>query len=310
MPPAGFPLEFIRAAGLKGIGGLNFVKNLGRLPLGFLDSAAILRKTKPDVALGIGGYASGPILLAAAIAGIPMAIFEPNLEMGFTNRILAGIVTRIATAFPDTAGSWESRAVVTGCPIRGEFFTIRRKEHHAPFRILITGGSQGAEPVNRAVIAALPLLCKRSGEFFLVHQTGENGYNAVRVAYAQYNLQAEIVPFIHNMAEEFARADLIISRAGAITLAEIAGAGRAAILIPFGAAADAHQLRNAQWLHSCGAGRVIPQDDLTPERLTGEIFSLLSRPDEMRDMERRVHAFAHPRAANQIAELVAGIAGI
>jgi UDP-N-acetylglucosamine--N-acetylmuramyl-(pentapeptide) pyrophosphoryl-undecaprenol N-acetylglucosamine transferase len=310
VPAAGFPLELIRAAGLKGVGGLRFVHNAASLPLGFWDSAAILRRHRPAAALGFGGYASGPIMLAAVLRGIPTAVFEPNFDPGFTNRVLAGMVTRVATAFPATAEKWGSRAVVTGCPVRPEFFRIAPREHHPPFRILITGGSQGAEPINWAVLGALPLLKSRQHELFLVHQTGEHGYNSARVAYAQCRFQAEIVPFIPDMAKYVGEADLIVCRAGAITAAEIAAAGRAAIFIPFGAAADAHQLRNAQWLHSCGAGRVIPQDHLTPERLVEEIFSLLGRPAELRDMERRVHAFAHPRAAHNLAQLLADIASL
>jgi UDP-N-acetylglucosamine--N-acetylmuramyl-(pentapeptide) pyrophosphoryl-undecaprenol N-acetylglucosamine transferase len=236
-------------------------------------------------------------------------VFEPNFDPGFTNRILAGMVTRVATAFPATAERWGSRAVVTGCPVRADFFQIAPREHNPPFRILITGGSQGAEPINRAVLRALPLLQSHQHELFLVHQTGEYGYNSARVAYAQYGFQAEIVPFISDMAKYVGEADIIICRAGAVTAAEIAAAGRAAIFIPFGAAADAHQLHNAQRLHNCGAGRIIPQDHLTPERLVEEIFSLLSRPAELRDMERRIHAFARPRAAYNLAQLLAGIAG-
>jgi UDP-N-acetylglucosamine--N-acetylmuramyl-(pentapeptide) pyrophosphoryl-undecaprenol N-acetylglucosamine transferase len=308
IPAAGFPLELIHAAGLKGIGGMRLLRNAAYMPLGLWDSAAILRKHRPSVALGIGGYASGPIMLAAVLSGIPTAIFEPNFDPGFTNRILGGMVTRAATAFPATAERWDSRGVFTGCPVRREFFQIEPREHHPPFRILVTGGSQGAEPINRAVLATLPLLKSRRREFFIVHQTGEHGYNSARIAYAQYEFQAEILPFISNMAEHVGLADLIICRAGAITAAEISAAGRAAIFIPFGAAADAHQLRNAQWLHSFGAGRVIPQDHLTPERLVEEISSLLGHPDEMRDMERRVHAFARPWAARHLAELLAGIA--
>jgi UDP-N-acetylglucosamine--N-acetylmuramyl-(pentapeptide) pyrophosphoryl-undecaprenol N-acetylglucosamine transferase len=310
VPEAGYPLALIRAAGLKGIGGLRFVRNAAILPLGFWDSAAILSKHRPDVALGIGGYASGPIMLTAVLQGLPTAVFEPNFDPGFTNRVLGGMVTRVATAFPSTADRWGSRAVVTGCPVRQEFFQIALRDHQSPFRILITGGSQGAEPINRALVAALPLLKSRQDDLFFVHQTGEYGYNSVRIAYAQSEFQADIVPFINEMAEQFARADLIICRAGAITAAEVAAAGRAAIFIPFGAAADAHQLGNAQWLHGCGAGRVIRQEHLTPERLVGDIFSLLDCPAEMRDMEQRVHALARPRAAVNLAELLAGIAAL
>jgi UDP-N-acetylglucosamine--N-acetylmuramyl-(pentapeptide) pyrophosphoryl-undecaprenol N-acetylglucosamine transferase len=308
VPAAGFPLELIRAAGLKGIAGLRFWRNASSLLPGFLDSISILRKHRPHVALGMGGYASGPLMLAAVMRRTATAIFEPNMEPGFTNRVLAGMVTRVATAFPPTAERWGSRAEVTGCPVRAEFFQIAGKEHRPPFCILITGGSQGASPVNKVIIDSLPNLEFLREQLFLVHQTGERDYNAVRTAYDRHGFQAEVLPFIAGMAERFAQADLIICRAGAITAAEVAAAGRAAIFIPFGAATDAHQLVNAQWLHSCGAGRVIPQDCLTPERLVKEITSLLGQPAGMRDMERRVHAFANPRAAFNIAQMLQRIA--
>ena len=304
VPAAGFNLELIRAAGLKGIGGWRFARNAASLAPALWDSAAILQRRRPDVVLGMGAYASGPVILAAVLAGIPSMIFEPNLEPGFTNRILGVMVTRIATAFDITAQRWGSRAVATGCPVRAEFFEIAPKEHRPPFQVLITGGSQGAAPVNQAVVGALPLLKSWRERLFLVHQTGERDYNSVRDAYAQHNFSAEVTPFIQNMAERFAQADLIVCRAGAITVAEVAASGRTAIFIPFGAAADSHQLRNAEWIAREGAGRLIPQNLLAPERLASEISSLLNAPRELQGIERRVRALARPRAAEQIAVLL------
>ena len=197
------------------------------------------------MALGVGGYASGPMMLLAIAHRIPTVVFEPNVEPGFTNRVLAGMATRVAVAYQETAERFGSKSLVTGVPIRREFFEIPRKEHRAPFHILITGGSRGAHPINQAVIDALDRLAVRKNQLFIVHQTGERDYNAVRVAYARREFNAEVLPFIENMAERFAQADLIVCRSGAITVAEIAAAGRAAIFIPFGAATDAHQTRNA-----------------------------------------------------------------
>jgi UDP-N-acetylglucosamine--N-acetylmuramyl-(pentapeptide) pyrophosphoryl-undecaprenol N-acetylglucosamine transferase len=304
VPQAGMPLELIRAAGLKGIGGARLLKNLGLLPAGIWDSHQILSRHGFNVALGVGGYASGPMMLMAALRGIPTVIFEPNVEPGFTNRVLARIATRIAVAHQATADRFGRRAVVTGCPVRPEFFRVPHKEHREPFTLLITGGSRGALPINRAVVLSLDLLEKRKRQLFIVHQTGERDYNAVRVAYEKRGIQAEVLPFIDNMAERFAQADLIVCRSGAITVAEVAASGRAAIFIPFGASTDAHQTRNAAAMQDAGAARLLPQEELTPERLTTEIFTLLDQPRRIREMEERAGALARPRAVEDIVDLL------
>jgi UDP-N-acetylglucosamine--N-acetylmuramyl-(pentapeptide) pyrophosphoryl-undecaprenol N-acetylglucosamine transferase len=308
VPQAGLRLETIRVAGLKGIGGAKFFRNAAMLPAGLLDSERILRHHGFNAALGVGGYVSGPMMLLAAIHRVPTVVFEPNVEPGFTNRVLASLATRIAVANQETASRFGSKAVVTGCPIRREFFAIPRKEHREPFNILITGGSRGALPINRAVVDSLDRLATRKNRLFIVHQTGERDYNAVRVAYARRQFQAEVVPFIENMAERFAQADLIVCRSGAITVAEVSASGRAAIFIPFGAATDAHQTRNAQAMQDAGAARLLPQDQLTPERLTTEIFSLLDQPLKMPEMEGRARALARPRAVEDIVDLLEGVA--
>lgn len=304
VPQAGMPLETIRAAGLKGIGGTKLLRNLALLPAGVWDSHKILSRHRFNVAFGVGGYASGPMMLMAALHGIPTVIFEPNVEPGFTNRVLAKIATRIAVANQPTAERLGGRAVVTGCPIRSEFFAIPPKGHVEPFNILITGGSRGALPINRAVISSLDLLAARKNQLFIVHQTGERDYNAVRVAYEKRGIQAEVLPFIENMAQRFAQADLIVCRSGAITVAEVSASGRAAIFIPFGASTDAHQTRNAAAMQDAGAARLLPQEELRPERLTTEIFTLLDQPRRIREMEDRARALARPRAVEDIVDLL------
>jgi UDP-N-acetylglucosamine--N-acetylmuramyl-(pentapeptide) pyrophosphoryl-undecaprenol N-acetylglucosamine transferase len=304
VPQAGLPLETIRAAGLKGKSGLTFLRNLAMLAPAMTDCAAILERHRFAVAFGVGGYAAGPMILAAALRSVPTVIFEPNAEPGFTNRVLAGIVRRVAVAYPAAAQRLGAKAALTGCPVRAEFFAIQPKPHTPPFRILITGGSQGALPINRAVIDSLDLLAPRKKQLFIVHQTGERDYNAVRVAYARREFNAEVVPFIGEMAEQFARADLILCRAGAITAAEVAAAGRAAIFIPFGAATDSHQLRNAQAMEAAGAARVIPEPQLSPERLVHELFSLLDQPQRISEMERCARAQARPRAVEDMVDLI------
>ncbi len=304
----GLALEMIRAAGLKGISGLRLVRNLAMLFPALWDSAAILRRHRFAAAFGVGGYATGPMMLMAALHSLPTVIFEPNAEPGFTNRVLAGMVTRVATGYESPAERWGRKAVVTGCPVRPEFFECAARQHAAPFHLLITGGSQGSLVINRVVVDALDRLLVRKEELCIVHQTGERDYNAVRVAYARRKFPAEVVPFLFNMPERFAQADLIICRSGAITVAEVSAAGRAAIFIPFGAATDSHQLRNAQVLERAGAARLIPEVELTPERLVKEIFSLLDQPGRLEEMDKRARQLARPRAAEQIVDLIEEVA--
>lgn len=308
VPQAGFPLELIRASGLKGIGGAKLLRNAAMVPAGLWDSEKILHRYPFNAAFGVGGYASGPMMLLAAMHRIPTVVFEPNVEPGFTNRILAGIATRVAVAQQETVGRLGSRATLTGCPIRPEFFAIPPKEHRAPFTLLITGGSRGALPINRAVVDSLDLLAAKKDRLFIVHQTGERDYNAVREEYERRQFQAEVVPFIENMAERFAQADLIVCRSGAITVAEVSASGRAAIFIPFGASTDAHQTGNAQVMASAGASRLLPQDELTSERLTNEIFSLLDQPRRIQEMEDCARSLARPRAVEDIVDVIEGVA--
>jgi UDP-N-acetylglucosamine--N-acetylmuramyl-(pentapeptide) pyrophosphoryl-undecaprenol N-acetylglucosamine transferase len=308
VPQVGLPLETIRVAGLKGIGGEKFLRNAALLPLGLWDSAEILRRHKFSAAFGVGGYASGPMMLIAKLNSIPTVIFEPNVEAGFTNRVLADMATRVAVAHAETAELLGRKAVVTGCPVRAEFFAAPRKQPSTPLSLLITGGSRGAQAINRAVVASLDRWAARKNHLFIVHQTGERDYNDVRLAYAQRDFNAEVLPFIENMAERFARADLILCRAGAITVAEVAAAGRAAIFIPFGAATDAHQMRNAEAMQAAGAARLLPQDELSPDRLTSEIFSLLDQPRKIAEMSERAHRLARPHAVKNIVDLLEGVA--
>ena len=310
VPQAGLPLEILRVAGLKGKGGVTLLKNLSMLAPAMLDARRVLRKHRPVAAFGVGGYAAGPMMLSTWLAGIPNVIFEPNAEPGLTNKLLAGISTRIAIGYELSARTWGQKATVTGCPVRPEFFSIASREAQNPFRLLITGGSQGALPINRAFVDSLDRLALRKDELAIVHQTGERDYDAVRTAYARREITAEVTPFLANMPERFAWADVIVCRAGAITAAEVAAAGRAAIFIPFGRATDSHQLRNAQEMARVGAGRLITETDLTPERLTTEIFSLLDQPQQIAAISRAAHALAHPHATGDIVNLIEEAANV
>ncbi len=304
VPQAGLPLETIRVAGLKGKSGATLTKNLSMLGSGLLDALSVVRKHKPVAAFGVGGYAAGPMMLATWLHGIPNVIFEPNAEPGLTNRILAKLSKRIATGYQVSARNLGSKAVVTGTPVRSEFFSIAQRTPEKLYRLLVTGGSQGALVINRTFVDAMDRLAARKSELAIVHQTGERDYNAVRTAYARREYPAEVVPFLTNMAERFAWADVIVCRAGAVTAAEVAAAGRAAIFIPFGAATDSHQLRNAQEMARAGAGRVIPEPELTAERLTTEIFSLLDQPQEIEKMSSAARGLARPGATRDIVNLI------
>jgi UDP-N-acetylglucosamine--N-acetylmuramyl-(pentapeptide) pyrophosphoryl-undecaprenol N-acetylglucosamine transferase len=237
-------------------------------------------------------------------------IFEPNAEPGLTNRLLAKLSNRIATGYEISARAWGKKAVVTGCPVRSEFFSITPRKLEKPFRLLITGGSQGALPINRTFVDAMDQLAARKNDLSIVHQTGERDYNAVRTAYARREINAEVVPFFANMADRFAWADVIVCRAGAITAAEIAAAGRAAIFIPFGAATDSHQLHNAQEMRRAGAGRVITENELTAERLTNEIFSLFGHPEQIEAQANAARSLARPNATRDIVNLIEEAANV
>jgi len=310
VPQAGLPLETLRVAGLKGKGGATLLRNLAMLFPAMLDARRVLRKHKPIAAFGVGGYAAGPMLLATWLGRVPNIIFEPNAEPGFTNKVLARISTRIATGYEVSAQSWGKKAIVTGCPVRPEFFSIVPRKLEKPFRLLITGGSQGALPINRAFVDSMDRLAARKNELSIVHQTGERDYGAVRTAYARREILAEVVPFLTNMPERFSWADVIVCRAGAITAAEVAAAGRAAIFIPFGRATDSHQLRNAQEMSRAGAGRLISESELTPDKLTSEIFSLLDQPQEIEKLSIAARDLARPNAARDIVTLIEEAANV
>ncbi|MHB8500204.1 MAG: undecaprenyldiphospho-muramoylpentapeptide beta-N-acetylglucosaminyltransferase [Candidatus Acidiferrales bacterium] len=310
VPQAGLPLETLRVAGLKGKGGATLLRNLAMLAPAMLDARRVLRKHKPVAAFGVGGYAAGPMLLASWLGGVPNVIFEPNAEPGLTNKLLAKLSKRIATGYEISAQVWGKKAIVTGCPVREEFFSIPPQKLEKPFRLLVTGGSQGALPINRTVVDAMDRLAERKNELSIVHQTGERDYNAVRTAYARREINAEVAPFLTNMAERFAWADVIVCRAGAITAAEIAAAGRAAIFIPFGAATDSHQLRNAQEMQRAGAGQLIPEKELTAERLTSEIFSLIDQPDHIEKQSNAARSLARPHATRDIVNLIEEAANV
>ncbi len=307
VPKAGFPLEFISVGGLKGKGPLDVIMNIARLPFGFIQAVQVLGKHRPSVVLGVGGYSSGPVLLAARLVGYPTAIHEQNAFPGVANRLLAPIVTAVAVAFADAARRLKRRdAVITGNPIRKEFFEVKRQPTTGTRqRLLVFGGSQGSQLLNETMIDALLFLYHMKEEFDIVHQTGPKEVEQVRAAYkASAFPNARVVAYLDPIVNEIAAADLIVSRAGAMTIGELAAVGRAAILVPFAAATNNHQELNARVVERAGGAVVITESQLTPERLATAIAQVLSNPQRAAQMGAAARSLAAPDATKKIVELL------
>ncbi len=247
-------------------------------------------------------------MLEAALCGIPTVLIEPNARPGFTNRLLAPVVRKAVVGFEETARFYGSKALLTGHAVRPTFFAIPPKPHTPPFVVLVVGGSQGSRAINQTVMASLPLLAGDAGRIRIIHQTGEPDYNEVRRTYQEQGFAAQVYAFIEDMPGALAQADLVISRAGATAVSELAAAGKAALLIPFPAATDQHQLDNARVLERAGGAHIIVQSELTPERLVGEIRGLLAAPDTLHQMETCVRRLARPDAVARIADLIESFA--
>jgi UDP-N-acetylglucosamine--N-acetylmuramyl-(pentapeptide) pyrophosphoryl-undecaprenol N-acetylglucosamine transferase len=285
VPREGFALEMIRVGALKNVSLIERVKSLAELPFSFVAALRILRRFKPQLVVGVGGYSSGPTLLMAALTRIPAMVVEPNAFPGFTNRVLARFVDAAALSFEEARGYFGERGVVTGNPVRGDFANVKKKERGERLHVLIFGGSQGSRAINLAVVGALSLLAPVRDRLAIAHQTGESDLEMVKEGYAEAGFEADIRPFINEMAKAFERSDVLICRAGATTAAEVAAAGKAAIFVPFPFAADNHQRKNAEAFERAGAARMIVQTDLTPERLAKELRRLIEHPEEIDRME-------------------------
>jgi UDP-N-acetylglucosamine--N-acetylmuramyl-(pentapeptide) pyrophosphoryl-undecaprenol N-acetylglucosamine transferase len=305
IPHAGYPLATIRAAGLKGISGWKRFLNASRLPQSALEAAKLLYRLRPSVVVGIGGYISGPVMLEAALAGIPTLLYEANAVPGFTNRALAPVVRLAAVGFEDSLAAYGSKGRLTGHPVRREFYAVQPKIHEPPYTVLVVGGSQGARALNHCIIESLPFFQSQGARnLSFIHQTGEADYNAVRAAFGNQWAGSEVCAFIDDIAGAFSRADLIICRAGAATVAELAAAGKASILVPYPSATDQHQLHNAKTLERAGAAFVIEQKDLNPKRLADCVTGLLGNAGKLARMEEVAKSLASPQATARIADLI------
>ncbi len=310
VPAAGFSLRLVEVGALKNVGLTTKMRTAFDLPRAIGAASGILREWQPDVMIGVGGYASGPAMLAAALKSVPTIAFEPNVVPGFANRLVAPMVSAAAVHFEGT-GRYFRRYMVTGVPVRRAFFEIadRTAGEHRP-TLLVFGGSQGAHAINQAVIASLASLRAAVPGIHIIHQTGERDYNEAQAAYLSAGGSAEVYPFIDDMPGAFARCDLVLCRSGASTVAEITAAAKPAVFVPFPRAADDHQKRNAEALEQAGAAVMLEESSLTSEQLVRTLSTLMTDPTRLQKMSAAAQALAHPDAASQIAGLAARLAGV
>ena len=289
VPARGYPLYRIPVRGLYGVSWARRLRVLALLPAAFVQCAAILLWWRPRLVIGVGGYASGPMLATALLLRKTCVIQEQNAYPGLTNRLLGRRVRAAFTAVEDTQGFFR-RAIVTGNPVRRAILDVRDLPplERDPPLVLVVGGSQGAHVLNQAMSAALPRLRDWGRPLRILHQTGQREWEAVRAAHQAETggaLEAEARPFIEDMADAYRRARLVVSRAGASAVSEIAAVRRASLLVPIPGASGDHQRRNALRLADAGAAVLIEQADLTGDRLAGEIIALLDDPARLDAME-------------------------
>ena len=303
VPQEGFALRCLPAGSMKGVGWGARLRNLAATLKGILGARRILKEFRPAVVIGVGGYASFPMVSAAILKGFPRIIMEQNAVPGLANRVLGRWVNFAAVTDPGTSSYFGKRAVVTGNPIRPQFKSIPPKRHQPPYEVLVFGGSQGAQSINKAIRESVPLLSDWKERLSFTHQTGEAQLNETRQAYGTFGFKADVRPFFNDFHQKYAAADLIVSRAGATTVAEIKAAGRASILIPFPYAADDHQTRNAQAMVAEGAAVMIRNSDLTGETLAAAIRSLLTDISRLEGIERNAKRIAVLDAEERIVDL-------
>jgi UDP-N-acetylglucosamine--N-acetylmuramyl-(pentapeptide) pyrophosphoryl-undecaprenol N-acetylglucosamine transferase len=306
VPQQGYKLELIEVSGLKRVGLWRFLRSLFALPAALVRCIQILRRYKPHVVVGVGGYASGPVVLAGWLLRLPTAIQEQNALPGVTNRILGRIVDHVFTAFPEAMRQFpEHKVLQLGNPIRRQLLDnyLLDPVPHDKFHLLVFGGSQGAHILNQTMIEAIPYLASVREKIRIVHQTGERELALVRHGYAQAGADAEVVDFIKDMSAAYAEADAIVCRAGATTLAELTVAKKPAVLVPYAAAADNHQELNARSLVQAGAAVMLLERELTGERLAKEIFALMN-PERRRQMEKAAAHLGRPEAAKEISDFL------
>jgi UDP-N-acetylglucosamine--N-acetylmuramyl-(pentapeptide) pyrophosphoryl-undecaprenol N-acetylglucosamine transferase len=317
VPREGFELDMIRSAGLKGKSIASRLRGLGLVPLGLADAWRIVSRRRPHVVVGVGGYSAGPVVLVAAMRGTATLVLEQNAVPGLTNRLLSRWVRAAAVNFESTLSFFHGKGFVAGNPVRAEFLGelklappgTERPASAGPARVLVVGGSQGAHAINVTMVAAIAELRQRKIQVEVVHQTGERDLSATRAGYEGAGIPARAEAFLDPVVTEMREAAVVICRAGATTLAELAALGRPAILVPLPGATDNHQFKNADALARAGAAVVIEQRNLTAATLGDALASLLSDPPRLAAMSRAMRTFARPDAASRVVDKVLELSG-
>lgn len=312
VPREGFELDTIRSGGLKGKSLSDRLRGAALIPLGMLDAWRLLTRRRPDLVMGVGGYSSGPVVLIAALRGIPTMLLEQNAVPGLTNRLLARVVRAAAVTYESTREFFGGKAFVSGNPVRAEFAAAaaRAGDDNGPdLNLLVFGGSQGAHAINAAMVDAAPALAATGVPIRVVHQTGERDVETVRQGYVSAGVPAEVAPFLYDMGVRLADADLVVCRAGATTLAELTAAGKPSVLIPLPTATDDHQRRNAEALAEAGAAEVLLQQDATGAQLAAVVGRLLRDGAARARMGRAAKTLAKPDAARVIVDRALALAG-
>jgi UDP-N-acetylglucosamine--N-acetylmuramyl-(pentapeptide) pyrophosphoryl-undecaprenol N-acetylglucosamine transferase len=306
VPQAGYPLSLIKVGQLNNVSLLTRFRTLLDLPLSVLGCIRMLRNYNPGAVVGVGGYASGPAMLAAQLLRIPTLAFEPNAVPGLANRLIGKRVNAAAVNFAPAAQYFRN-AKVTGIPVRKEFFALPPRPAAQPPHLLVFGGSQGARVFNTYMPQAVPGLLAAVPGLTILHQAGARHAEATERAYEASGADRSrwrVAAFLDDMPQRFAEASLILARSGASTVAELAAAGKPALLVPFPQAADDHQRKNAEVMAQAEAAVMILEADLTPGRLGRELAHLLAAPQHLAQMAARARTLAHPDAAGQIVHMI------
>lgn len=308
VPNAGFEIDYISISGLRGNGLAGWLLAPWRLNVALMQALAILRRRKPQVVLGMGGFVTGPGGVAAKLIGRPLVIHEQNAIAGLTNRLLSRIADRVLEAFPDT---FIGRHVsYTGNPVRRDIMALNRPaeryaEHQGPLRLFVLGGSLGAMVFNKTLPRALAELPENIRPL-VRHQTGKKNFESTQKHYQEAGVEAELLPFIDDMAAMYEWADLVLCRAGALTVSELAVAGVPALLVPFPYAVDDHQSANARYLSDEGAAKLVPQTTLTVDSLTKMLREFCDEPNQgrkvLRSMAEQARALAKPEATATVVD--------
>jgi UDP-N-acetylglucosamine--N-acetylmuramyl-(pentapeptide) pyrophosphoryl-undecaprenol N-acetylglucosamine transferase len=313
VPADNFPIEWLSIGGLRGKGAATLLAAPFKLAHALWQALGIMRRHKPAVVVGLGGFVTGPGGVAAWLTRTPLLIHEQNAVAGFTNRCLARLAREVLQAFPDSFGRGHNVRTI-GNPLRSDILGVpapatRFAGRSGPLKLLVVGGSQGAARLNTVMPLALARLAKQGVAFEVTHQAGGRWIEGAREAYARAGVAARVVPFLEDMAAAYGGADLVVCRSGALTVSELAAVGVASILVPFPAAVDDHQTKNAEYLVRVGAAVLIPDRELTDERLTAELTRLAANRAELLAMAERARSLAKPQAAEDLAAACRAVIG-